>query len=162
MYPLPDFEGDWHRLRGARHHDPDTDPDRTGVIGYCMGGRLGIPFAADTPKLRALVLYYATIRDEPASPMRPRHSFDTAKLSKCATLVLYGGCDHLTSNQTQLQLWQSFIAGGAPLEWHFFSHGNHGFAGPDSAGFQPELAQRVWPLVTDFLQRVLGEPAPAC
>jgi len=150
--------GDAWRYLAAR---PDTDPERTAVIGHCLGGRLGIPFAADTPKLRALVLYYATIRDEPANPMRPRHSFDTAKLIKCATLVLYGGRDHLTSNQTQLQLWQSFIAGGAPLEWHFFSHGNHGFAGPDSAGFQPELAQRAWPLVTDFLQRVLCEPAQA-
>ena len=118
--------GDAWRYLAAR---PDTDPDRTAVIGHCLGGRLGIPFAADTPKLRAL--------------------------------VLYGGCDRLTSNKTQLQLWQSFIEGGAPLEWHFFSHGNHGFAGPDSVGFQPELAQLVWPLVTDFLQRVLGAPAQA-
>ena len=49
----------------------------------------------------------ANIRSRmPVSPMRPRHSFDTAKLIKCPTLVLYGGCDRLTSNKTQLQLWQ--------------------------------------------------------
>jgi carboxymethylenebutenolidase len=144
--------GEAWRYLAAR---PDTDPERTAVIGHCLGGRLGIPFAADTPQLKALVLYYASIRDEPVTPMRPRHSVDSAKLIKCATMVLYGGSDRLTSNQTQLQLWQSFIAAGAPLEWHFFAHGNHGFAGPDSVGYQHELAQLVWPLVTEFLQRVL-------
>ena len=144
--------GEAWRYLAAR---PDTDPDRTAVIGHCMGGRLGIPFAADTPQLRALVLYYASIRDEPVSPMRPRHPVDTAGLIKCATMVIYGGSDRLTSNQTQLRLWQSFMAGGTPLEWHFFAHGNHGFAGPDSAEYQPELGQLVWPLVTGFLQRTL-------
>ena len=182
VYNMLGVAGDHHHTRGAeiqaKYDDadflrvigaawrhlaarPDTDPDRTAVIGHCMGGRLGIPFAADTPQLRALVLYYASIRDEPVSPMRPRHPVDTAKLIKCATMVLYGGSDRLTSNQTQLRLWQSFIAGGAPLEWHYFSHGNHGFAGPDSTEYQHELGQLVWPLVTEFLQRVLCEPAPA-
>lgn len=182
VYNMLGVAGDHHLTQGAeiqaKHGDadflrvigtawrylaarPDTEADRTAVIGHCLGGRLGIPFAADNPQLRALVLYYASIRDEPVSPMRPRHSFDTAKLIKCPTLVLYGGCDRLTSNKTQLQLWQSFIEGGAPLEWHFFAHGNHGFAGPDSVGFQPELAQLVWPMVTEFLQRILCAPARA-
>ena len=138
---------------------PDTDPERTGVIGHCLGGRLGIPFAADTTQLRALVLFYASVREEPVTLMRPRHSADTAKLIKCPTMVLYGGCDRVTSNPTQLQLWQSFMAGGTPLEWHFFAQGKHGFASPDSEGYQPELGMLVWPLVTEFLQRVLGGPA---
>ncbi|PYM35802.1 MAG: hypothetical protein DME15_05710 [Candidatus Rokuibacteriota bacterium] len=52
-------------------------------------------------------------------------------------------------------LWQSFIANGRLVEWHFFSDANHGFRHPDNDGFQPHYADLVWPLVTDFLQRTV-------
>src|SRR5919205_4122934 len=45
----PDFvrviDQGW-RYACARH---DIDPSRIGVVGYCMGGRLGIHFVAATP-----------------------------------------------------------------------------------------------------------------
>ena len=102
----------WRYLTGRMQ----SDPARTAAIGHCMGGRLLIPFAADTPQLRAIILYYPT----PA---------------------------------IQGPLWQSFIANGQPVEWHFFSDANHGFRHPDNAGFQPHYADLTWPLVTSFLQR---------
>jgi dienelactone hydrolase len=66
----------------AKHSDPEflgkmeeawrylidrmgSDPARTACIGHCMGGRLLIPFAADHPQVRAIVLYYPSVRDEP-------------------------------------------------------------------------------------------------
>jgi carboxymethylenebutenolidase len=134
---------------------PSADPARVGAIGHCLGGRLGIPFAADTPQLKALVLYYATIRDEEVTEMRPRHSYETARQVRCATQVIYGGRDHLTPNGIQLKLWQSFLEGGAPLDWHFLSEGNHGFANPDSEWYQPQFAQLAWPLTVQFLSRAL-------
>jgi dienelactone hydrolase len=142
----------WNWLRSR----PDTDPQRTAFVGHCLGGRLGIPFAADHPELAALVLFYATIRDEARTPMRPRHSFDTAKLVKCPTQVFYGGKDYLTPNTIQLKLWQSFLDGATPLEWHFFSQGLHGFASHDSDGYQPVLGEISTGLLTGFLNRTLG------
>src|SRR6185503_12668626 len=47
-----------------------TDPARTGCIGHCMGGRLLIPFAADHPSVKAIVLYYPPVR-EPRVRGRP-------------------------------------------------------------------------------------------
>jgi len=35
----------------------DVNAERVGVIGYCMGGRLGIPFVAATPQVRAYVAF---------------------------------------------------------------------------------------------------------
>jgi carboxymethylenebutenolidase len=142
----------WNWLRSR----PDTDPQRTALVGHCLGGRLGIPFAADHPELAALVLFYATIRDEERTPMRPRHSFDTAKLVKCPTQVFYGGKDYLTPNAIQQKLWQSFLEGATPLEWHFFSTGLHGFASHDSDGYQPVLGEISTGLLTGFLNRALG------
>ena len=43
----------------------DVNASRVGVIGYCMGGRLGIHFVAATPSARAFVAYYPSVADEP-------------------------------------------------------------------------------------------------
>jgi dienelactone hydrolase len=130
-----------------------SDPARTAAIGHCMGGRLLIPFAADHPTLRAIVLYYPSVRDEPETSHRPRHAFGLARTLRCASLVFCGGQDYIATPAIQGPLWQSFVANGQPVEWHFFSDANHGFRHPDGAGFQPHYADLAWPLVTDFLQR---------
>jgi dienelactone hydrolase len=54
---------------------------------------------------------------------------------------------------------ESFHANGQPLEWHRFHFGNHGFASTESDGYQPYLAELVWPLVTEFFRRELVGPA---
>ena len=131
-----------------------SDPAGTAAIGHCMGGRLLIPFAADHPQLRAIVLYYPSIRDEPETSHRPRHAFKLARTLRCASLVFCGGKDYIATPAIQGLLWQSFIANGQLVEWHFFSDANHGFRHPDNDGFQPHYADLAWPLVTNFLQRV--------
>lgn len=137
---------------------PDVDPARTGVFAQSMGGRLAIPFAADTPELRALVLYYPSVRDEIETELRPRHAFDLARTIRCPSMVVYGGLDHIAAPDTRRRLADSFGASGQPCEWHFYSHGRHGFASPDSEGYQPELAAIVWPMTLGFLHRALVEP----
>lgn len=142
---------DWLKSRAY------VDPMRVAALGHCLGGRLGIPFAADRSDIRALITFYASVREEPETPARPRHATRTARLVKCPTLVLYGGQDRITSNQTQVQLLQSFMEAGTPLEWHFFSFGLHGFATIDSDSYQPDIGRVAWVLVDDFLQRRLKD-----
>lgn len=134
----------------------DVDAARVGVIGYCMGGRLGIHFIAANPQVRAFVAYYPSIKDEPETEIRPHHPIRAAREIKCPSLVIYGGRDRISSNEVQLKVWQSFLANGQPLEWHFYSEGLHGFVAPVSEGYQPELAKRVRPLAVDFLARQLA------
>jgi len=141
----------WRYLIDRLH----TDPARTGCIGHCMGGRLLIPFASDHPSVKAIVLYYPSVRDEPETSHRPRHAFHLAKTLQCASLVFAAGQDYIATPAIQGPLWQSFIANGKLVEWHFFSDANHGFRHPDSAGFQPYYADLTWPLTTSFLQRTV-------
>lgn len=141
----------WRYLTGPMQ----SDPARTAAIGHCMGGRLLIPFAADHPQLRAVVLYYPSIRDEPETPHRPRHAFKLARTLQCASLVFAAGQDYIATPAIQGPLWQSFIASGRLVEWHFFSDAKHGFRHPDGEGFQPYYAELAWPLVTAFLQRTV-------
>ena len=139
----------WQYLIGRMH----SDPARTACIGHCLGGRLLIPFAADHPTVKAIVLYYPSVRDEPETSHRPRHAFKLAPTLKCATLVFAGGKDYIATPAIQAPLWQAFLANGQPVEWHYFSDANHGFRHPDNDGYQPHYADLAWPLVTDFLQR---------
>ena len=141
----------WRYLTGRM----GSDPARTAAIGHCMGGRLLIPFAADTPQVRAIVLYYPSVRDEPETAHRPRHAFKLAPTLACASLVFCGGKDYIATPAIQGPLWQSFMANGRLVEWHAFSDANHGFRHPDSDGFQPHYADLVWPLVTSFLERAV-------
>jgi len=157
--PDPDFvrviDRGW-RYALAR---PDVDPSRVGVVGYCMGGRLGIHFVAATPAVRAFVAYYPSVKDEQPTRIRPRHPCDAARDIKCPSMVLYGGKDSTSTIPIQQRVMESFYANGQPLEWHYFDFGNHGFASTESDGYQPYLADLVWPLVTEFLRRELVRPA---
>ncbi len=148
---LDKIAGAWRYLTTRMH----SDPERTGVVGHCMGGRLAIPFAADHPQVRAIVLYYPSVRDEPETPHRPRHAFKLARTLRCASLVFCGGKDYIATPAIQAPLWQAILASGRLVEWHFFSEANHGFKHPDNAGYQPHYADLAWPLVTDFLQRTV-------
>ena len=146
---LGKMEEAWQYLIGRM----SSDLARTACIGHCMGGRLLIPFAADHPQIRAIVLYYPSVRDEPETSHRPRHAFKLAPTLKCASLVFCGGLDHIATPAIQGPLWQAFMASGQPVEWHAFSDANHGFRHPDNAGFQPHYADVAWALVTDFMPR---------
>lgn len=141
----------WRYLLGREH----VDGTRVGVIGYCMGGRLGIHFVAATPAVRGFVGYYPSVRDEPPSELRPRHPNDAAKGFHCPSLVFFGGRDHVASVEVQQRLWASLLENGRPLEWHFFPHAGHGFALGDGDCYDPSLARLVWPLTVDFLAREL-------
>jgi carboxymethylenebutenolidase len=133
----------------------EVDGARAGVIGYCMGGRIGIHFVGATPAVRAFIGYYPSVRDEPPSNLRPRHPNDTAREFKCPSLIFYGGQDRVASVHVQERLRASFLQNGCPLEWHFFPHAGHGFALADGNDYDPNLASLAWPLTVDFLAREL-------
>ena len=140
---------------------PGVDRKRTAAIGYCMGGRLAIPFAADNPELRAIVLNYASIRDEQPSDFKPRMGYDTVRELKCATLLICGGRDAVIPPAMQQRVLNGLIANGQPLEYHFYHDAAHGFVSMEGENHNADVAQRIWPITTDFLERYVASPATA-
>jgi len=69
--------------------------------------------------------------------------------------VFAAGQDYIATPAIQGPLWQSFLANGKLVEWHFLSDAQHGFRHPDNPGFQPHYADLAWPLTTSFLQRTV-------
>jgi carboxymethylenebutenolidase len=145
------ISGAWRYLMSRS----DVDTQRCAVVGYCMGGRLGIHFVAATPGVRAFVGYYPSVRDEGPSPLRPRHPIDAVKDFRCPSLILFGSNDDLATVPMQQKLMASFQSSGQPLDWHFFSGAGHGFATADGDGYDPALADLAWTLVSHFLEREL-------
>lgn len=137
----------------------DVDPGRVAVSGYCMGGRIAIHFVAATPEVRAFVGYYPTVRDEPATELRPVHPCDAARNIRCPSIILYGVDDRISTVPIQQRVWESFLANGQSLEWHFFPFGGHGFVDPGTQGYHPHAAKLSWPLVVDFMARELDNEA---
>jgi carboxymethylenebutenolidase len=143
--------------QGWRHLTARSDVDnkRCAVLGYCMGGRIGIHFVAATRSVRAFVGYYPSVREEGPSHLRPRHPNDAAREFKCPSMIFFGGQDHVASLRAQEALWKSFQENGRGVEWHFFPHAGHGFALGDGDCYDPRLAELAWPLAADFLAREL-------
>jgi len=142
----------WHYL-GNRS---DVDAKRCAVVGYCMGGRIGIHFAAATPSVRAFVGYYPSVREEGPSQLRPRHPNNAVEDFKCPSQIFFGAKDHVASVPVQQRLMASFQSNGQPLDWHFFHSAGHGFAMADGDCYDPSLAEQAWSLVSDFLGRELA------
>lgn len=140
---------------------PGVDRQRTAAIGYCMGGRLAIEFAADNPELRAIVINYPSIRDEQPGDFKPRMGYDTVKTLKCATCLVWGGRDAVTPPALQLQVVGSLMGNGQPFEYHFFHDAQHGFVSTEIDNHHADVAYRIWPITTDFLDRHVANPLPA-
>ena len=135
---------------------PDVDRKRCAVVGYCMGGRIGIHFVATTPSVRAFVGYYPSVRDEAPSNLRPRHPNNAVKDFKCPSQIFFGAQDHVASVAVQQQLMAGFESNGQPLDWHFFHRAGHGFAMADGECYDPKLAELAWTLAGEFLERELA------
>jgi carboxymethylenebutenolidase len=135
---------------------PQVDSKRVAVSGYCMGGRIGTHFVAATPAVRAFVGYYPTVRDEPATKLRPTPPWESARRIRCPSIVLYGADDLITTVPIQQRMWDAFLANEQSLEWHYFAFGGHGFVDPGTPGYHPHAAELAWPLVADFLARELA------
>ena len=134
---------------------PEVDGKRCAVVGFCMGGRIGIHFVAATPDARAFVGYYPSVRDEGPSRLRPRHPNEAVRDFKCPSLIFFGSKDHVASVAVQRSLMESLQANGQPLDWHFFHDAGHGFALGDGDCYDPRLADLAWILTADFLERQL-------
>lgn len=142
----------WRYLLGRNN----VDAQRCAIMGLCMGGRIGIHFAAATPAAAGFISYYPSVRDEGPSELRPGHPNESARKIHCPSLVFFGGHDRVAPVPIQEKLRESFLEGTPDVEWHFFPQAQHGFALADGDGYDPTLARAAWPLTINFLERVLG------
>lgn len=143
------------RWLGERH---GLDPQRIGVVGFCMGGGFALLYAARGGEpVRAVAPFYAAVPKD-----------DALLADLCPTVASFGGRDRI------------FAHGAGPLEAALARHGidhdvktypsaGHGFMSrhgpwltrlervlPQGGGYDEAAAEDSWTRMLDFFLRHLG------
>lgn len=133
---------------------PGVRPDRLGVVGYCMGGRLAYLTAALHPdRARAAASFHGggLVTDAPDSPHRLAHR---------VTAALYLGVadeDRGCTPEHQGALAAALGAAHVDYRIELYRGKRHGFAVPDHAGaYDAEAAERHWRRLASFLGEALA------
>ena len=152
-------------VAGARDYllvQPNSN-GRTGVIGFCSGGRQSVLAATALPFDAAVDCYGAFVLSSPPgdSGMHVQPLNDRLGDLHCPVLGLFGNDDQFPAPSEVDELDEILTGKGLAHEFHRFDGAGHAFFNVSRPAFRPETAQRGWELVRDFYGRLLGEPAYA-
>jgi dienelactone hydrolase len=134
--------------------EPDVDPSRIAVMGYCFGGSAALEVArAGAPVKAAISLHGSLVVHEPA---------DVAQV-QAALLVLTGADDPMVPD-ARVAAFQDEMRTRPAIDWQVvaYSGAMHAFSVPGvdapdhGAQYQDRAERRSWRALTDFLAEHLG------
>jgi carboxymethylenebutenolidase len=124
---------------------------RTGVIGFCSGGRQAVLAGCTLPFDAAVDCYGAFVLSSP-----PEGSLSVAPLTDrladlgCPLLGLFGNEDSHPAPAEVDELDARLTDLGKPHEFHRFDEAGHGFFVVERAGYRAAVAAQAWPIVRTF------------
>ena len=151
--PAPRVEIDGGAYLEALASRPDVRPDRIGITGYCMGGRMAFLTAGFHPeRVRAAASFHggALATDKPDSPHR---------LAPRVRASLYFGvadADRSCPPEQQGALAAALGAAGVAYRIELYQGKKHGFAVADHTGaYDRDAAERHWRRLESFFAETL-------
>ena len=142
----------WARAQGA-------DTSRSGITGFCWGGRITWLYAAHNPQLKAGVAWYGRLVG-PTSPLQPRHPVDVAAALHGPVLGLYGEKDTGIPLESVDRMKAALAAGSAAAkrsEIVIYPDAPHAFHADYRPSFRKDAAEDGWRRCLDwFRARGLG------
>jgi carboxymethylenebutenolidase len=151
-------------VSGARDYllSQPTSNARTGVIGFCSGGRQSVLAACGLPFDAAVDCYGAFV----LSPAPAGSGMVVAPLNDrladvgCPLLGLFGQEDAHPAPEEVAELDALLTGLGKRHEFHTFPDAGHAFFAVDrQAAYRPAVAVEAWRLVARFYGDELGKPA---
>lgn len=134
---------------------PDVDPQRIGIIGFCMGGRIAWLMAAANPDLRAAAIYYGGNIMVPWGPNEPS-PYERAIEIGCPILFHFGEEDENPSPADREKLAATLTQHGKPHEFYSYAGAGHAFMNfTSSERYRAAAAEASWPRTLEFLSRHL-------
>ena len=129
----------WARGQGG-------DTARTGITGFCWGGRITWLFAAHQPQVKAGVAWYGRLVGQP-SPLTPRHPVDVAGSLRGPVLGLYGEKDTGIPLEN-VDTMKAALAAGSPAarksEFVIYPDAPHAFHADYRPSYRKEAAEDGW------------------
>jgi carboxymethylenebutenolidase len=121
---------------------PEAQPDRIGITGYCMGGRVTYLMAATNPDLKAAVVCWGgNIMVPWGEGPAP---FDVSKNIGCPILGLFGEEDPNPSPADVAKIDAELTKLGKAHEFHSYSGAGHAFMNEGRPSYRPEASEDAW------------------
>jgi carboxymethylenebutenolidase len=146
---LRDLDAATSRLRGL----DGIAADRTGVVGFCMGGRLSYLDAAHDAQLRAAVVFYGGNIMVPWGD-GPAPFEQTARIS-CPLLGLFGEEDGNPSPDDVAKIDAELERLEKPHDFVSYAGAGHAFLNEARPSFRAEAAADAWSRCVAWLRRHL-------
>jgi carboxymethylenebutenolidase len=128
--------------------------DRTGIAGFCMGGRVSYLMATHVPSLRAAVVFYGgNIMVPWGEGPAP---FDRTESIACPLLGLFGEQDTNPSPADVAKINAELTRLGKQHEFHTYAGVGHAFMSAARPGYRQDVAEDAWGECLGWLQRQLG------
>jgi len=122
------------------------------AVGYCMSGRFALQALAEAPdRIACAASFYGTrlVTDAPDSP----HLW-LPGLSRGEAYLAFAEHDPYVPDGVPAQVAAAMAASRVPHRIEHIAGSHHGFAQPDSGGFDPVAAEGHWAALFDLLARV--------
>jgi carboxymethylenebutenolidase len=142
---------DWLRAQ------PQVDPGRVAVWGYCTGGTLAMLAASLDRKLSATVLFFPSQpRFEALTVKRPAHPIDLVWSITSPVLLIYGDQDPIMPPDLLAELRRRFDQWGIRNEVRIYPGAGHAFSADAPHMHNAEATAASWEAATNFLERNTG------
>jgi carboxymethylenebutenolidase len=135
------------------HASGKADTRRTGLVGYCWGGRTAWVYARHNSKLNAAVAYYGLLEGLKAPELRPEDPIDFADQIKVPVLGLYSGIDAFVKQETIAKMRGLINKGGSGSEIVVFPNVDHGFNADYRPSYDKSAATYAQKLANDWLKK---------
>lgn len=122
------------------------------AVGYCMSGRFALQALAEDPaRIVAAASFYGTrmVTEAADSP----HLW-LPRIAGGEAYLCFAEHDPYVPEGVPRAVTQAMAASGATHRVEHYGGTHHGFAQPDSGGFDPVAAERHWAAILDLLSRV--------
>ena len=129
----------WAKAEGA-------DPTRTGITGFCWGGRITWLYTAHNPQIRAGVAWYGRLVGAP-NPLMPKNPVDVAGALNGPVLGLHGGQDTGIPQDTVDTMKAALASGSAAArksEFVVYPDAPHAFHADYRPSYRRQAADDGW------------------
>ena len=137
-----------------RRH-PAVRPDRIGITGFCMGGRVTYLMAASNPAIRAAGNFYGG--DVMQSWGGASSPFDLTSKIGCPIIGFFGGDDPNPSPDDVIKINAELARHGVVHESHSYAGAGHAFQNFITDRYRPEAAKDSWDKLLAWFQKYLLE-----